>query len=249
MHQKQPKRPRILFIDIETAPNICYVWGLFKQNISHDQVEASSYILCYTAMWAEEKDLLYLARTNPSMLKTIHALLDEADIVVHYNGTKFDIPTLNKEFVKADMPPPSPYRQIDLYRVVREAFRFESNKMDAVAKHLKIGEKVKHRGFELWVGCMKGDKECWSEMERYNRQDVVLLEKLYYRLRPWMTTHPHLGLYTGGSGACPTCGSTKLTKQGVRVLKTLAYQQFKCLACGSWCRARQADKDRKVEYV
>ncbi len=34
-----------------------------------------------------------------SMLKSIHSLMDEADAIVHYNGNRFDIPMLNKEFL------------------------------------------------------------------------------------------------------------------------------------------------------
>jgi DNA polymerase III epsilon subunit-like protein len=86
-----------------------------------------------------------------TMLKKIHSLLDECDAVIHYNGTRFDIPTLNKEFLEAGMPPPSPYHQIDLLKTSRKEFRFPSNKLDYVARALGLGQKTKHEGFELWI--------------------------------------------------------------------------------------------------
>ena len=36
------------------------------------------------------------------MVSRVHGLLDDADVVCHYNGKKFDIPTLNREFLLWD---------------------------------------------------------------------------------------------------------------------------------------------------
>lgn len=76
------------------------------------------------------------------MLKQIHALLNEADAVVHYNGAKFDIPTLNKEFILHGLPPPAPYKQIDLLRTARSQFKFPSNKLDYIAQALDLGKRL-----------------------------------------------------------------------------------------------------------
>ena len=99
---------KILFVDIETAPNLAYCWGLFDQNISHDQLEESSYILCWSAKWYGKPKIHFASaekKTAQNVLKPIHALLDEADIVIHFNGKKFDVPVLNREFVKHGLTP------------------------------------------------------------------------------------------------------------------------------------------------
>ena len=236
--------PKILFLDIETAPNIAYVWGLFDQNISHEHLETSSYILCWSAKWNYESEITYasIQKDKPKeMLCKIHRLLDEADIIVHYNGTKFDIPTLNKEFIKHKFAPPAPYKQVDLLRVCRQVFRFESNKMDAVLKSLNLGEKVKHRGFSLWTGCMKGDKKCWQEMERYNRHDVKALAWLYKEILPWITQHPNVAIYYNHP-ACTNCGSIKVVKRGKQAALTIWYQRYQCQACGHWFKGKERVK-------
>jgi len=234
---------KILFLDIETAPNVAYVWGLFDQNIAHDQVEASSYILCWSAKWLGHSTMLHKSTKDVDMLYTIHNLLDVADVVVHYNGAKFDIPTLNKEFVKAGMLPPSPYKQVDLLRICRQAFRFESNKLAAIVKALGLGQKMAHHGFELWVGCMKGDKQAWKVMKRYNQMDVTLLERLYHRLLPWIAKHPSTALGL----ACPKCGSTKTQRRGEQVALTRSYTRYQCQSCGGWFRSNKAVKAANVE--
>ncbi len=172
---------RILLLDIETAPNKVYTWGLFDQNISINQIVESGYTLCWAAKWHKKGKVAFSslqATSHKQMLKEVHALLEEADAVVHYNGTKFDIPTLNKEFIKVGMNPPSPYKEIDLLRIARGKFRFTSNKLDYVAQFLGLGSKHKHKGMELWKGCMSNDAPSWKTMERYNKQDVKLLEKV-----------------------------------------------------------------------
>jgi len=240
---------KLLLLDIETAPNTAYVWGLFDQNISHEQVVESSYILCWTAKWYGTKSSTFMSiytHGRHDVLSNMWLLLNEADVVVHYNGVKFDIPVLNKEFLKHGLTPPSPYRQVDLYRCVKGVFRFESNKMTAICEQLDLGGKLKHHGFKLWVGCMKLDPGCWRVMEKYNRKDVVLLERLYRKLLPWIINHPNVA----SMSECPRCGAAgQLQSRGTIKTKTMTYARVHCQACGSWSKSRHSIEATKPQYV
>jgi DNA polymerase elongation subunit (family B)/predicted RNA-binding Zn-ribbon protein involved in translation (DUF1610 family) len=238
---------KILLLDIETAPNVAYVWGLFKENIPLQRLMETGYVLCWAAKWYGEKEVMfdsvYQSRSK-NMLKRMHKLLEEADVVVHYYGTRFDIPTLNKEFLLAGMTPPSSYKQVDLHTTAKGRFRFVSNKLDFIAQELGVGKKYEHRGFELWVKCMARDEEAWKEMEKYNKQDVILLEGVYERFLPWIRNHPNVGIYgdDNASDVCPHCGSTNLVKRGFSHTATNKYQRYQCGGCGAWSRARAAIK-------
>lgn len=239
---------KILLLDIESSPNTAHVWGLWQQNVSINQLMESSYVLCYAAKWLGEDDIHFdsVHQSKPkAMLKGIHVLLDEADAVVHYNGTKFDIPTLNKEFLLHGFNPPAPYKQIDLLRVVRSNFRFPSNKLDYVAQRLGLGKKHEHEGHDLWVKCMNGDKDAWKRMESYNIQDVVLLESLYSSLLPWIKSHPNHNLYTSDT-VCPSCSGHRLQKRGTAISSAGVYQRYQCKDCGTWSQSTTAEK-KKVE--
>jgi DNA polymerase elongation subunit (family B)/predicted RNA-binding Zn-ribbon protein involved in translation (DUF1610 family) len=233
---------RLLLVDIETAPHVGYVWGLWQQNIGLSQLLESGYVLCWSAKWLGDDDVMFdsVHRSKPKkMLKRIHALLDEADAVVHYNGTKFDIPVLNKEFLLHGLTPPSSYKQIDLYNTAKSRFRFASNKLDYIAQQLGVGSKHKHEGFELWVKCMNNDADAWATMELYNKQDVNLLEQVYYLFRPWIRNHPNTGLYSdNGSVVCPACGGESLVRRGFAFTTTGRYQRYRCGTCGHWSRSR-----------
>lgn len=211
----------------------------------------SSSTLCYSAKWLGDKKI-YFDSVNQSkpkkMLKGIHSLLSEADAVVSYNGKRFDLPTLNKEFLMHGMSPPAPYKQIDMLQVARGQFRFTSNKLDYVAQQLGLGKKVSHKGFHLWVDCMNGKPEAWKKMQSYNKKDVVLLEKLYNRMLPWVPNHPVHGLYNRRH-CCPKCGSKKYQRRGVAITKMVRYERLQCSACGSWFKGDKAADHMKPAFT
>lgn len=241
---------KILALDIESAPNVAHVWGLWQQNIGLPQIIDAGYVMCWAAKWVGEKEIMFdsIYHSSPKrMLQRIHKLLDQADVVIHWNGSKFDIPTLNKEFVEYGMNPPAPYKQLDLLRTSRSQFRFPSNKLDYVAQALHLGKKYKTKGHELWIACMNKNQEAWEEMETYNKQDVVLLERIYEVFLPWIKGHPNRSLYTGKVG-CPHCSSKKVEKRGYSYTKARTYQRYQCKNCGSWFRQTKMEKGSGTEY-
>lgn len=242
---------KTLLLDIETAPNIAYVWGLFDQNIALNQLESSSYVLCWSAKWLGDDVTHFQSiehHSEKTILRPIHKMLNEADIVVHYNGMKFDIPVLNKDFLRHGFAPPAPYKQIDLMRVCKQAFRFESNKLQYVSEALGLGGKVKHEGFGLWIKCMRKDSEAWEKMEAYNRGDVDQLEKLYRRLLPWISKHPNQAA-ASDTQCCPKCGSVTYQRRGTAITATLKYHRYQCASCGGWFRGSKIASLRKGERM
>lgn len=236
----------ILGIDIETAPHKVYVWGTRKQYINTDQMIESGRVMCFSARWFSEPDsrTIFVSEHehgHKPMILAAWALLDEADAVVHYNGSKFDVPMLNREFIKYDINPPATFKEVDLLKTARRRFKFNTNKLDNVLDELDIGRKVKHEGFEMWVKCMEeGDEDAWERMELYNRNDVDQMEDLYYRLLPWISRHPNHALYMASLDrpTCPNCGGSKLHSKGYRRTKTQKYRRFQCQDCGTYVRER-----------
>lgn len=230
---------KILFLDIETSPNLAFVWGLFKQNISINQIEQSTEMLCFGARWYGEKKVTFRSvhhHGKEEMLKEVHRLLDEADVLVGWNSKAFDSKHLKRELLQAGMLPPSPYKEMDLMLAVKSQFKFPSNKLDYVAQTLGVGAKVQHSGFELWRKCMAGDKKAWTEMKKYQIQDVDLLVDLYEILKPWIPNHPHAALHNGAEDGCVVCASTNLQKRGMARSASGSYQRFQCQSCGKWQR-------------
>lgn len=228
---------KTLYIDIETSPNVADVWGLWNQNVSLNQLRESSRVISFAAKWRGETKKIFRSEFHDgreAMLNAAWILLSQADVVVHWNGRKFDVPTLNKEFVIDRFGPPAPFIQLDLMEVTKRNFRFPSNKLQYVADVLLGTSKTKHEGHEMWVKCLAGDSKAWAQMKKYNIQDVVLLEDIHDVLLPWITGGLNARLYTGHG--CPACGEDTLQRRGFTWLRTGQYQRYVCTSCRSWSR-------------
>lgn len=242
--------PRYLILDIETSPHQAFVWGLFRQNIATSQVLNTGAVLCWSAKWLDEKGVRFqsVLQGRKRMIRGIHRLLNQADVVVTYNGNSFDLPTLEKEFVLQGLSPVRPYKSVDLCKVVQKQFRFASSKLDFVCQALGLGKKVRHAGFDLWVRCMAKDPVAWRTMERYNRRDVTILERLYERLKPWVHSHPNVATITDDD-CCPLCGSARYQRRGKAFTSVLSYPRYQCQDCGRWFRgAHSLPTERKDRF-
>lgn len=180
------------------------------------------------------------------MIKEIYNLIDEADAIITYNGKRFDMPTLNKEFLLQKLPPPSPYKDIDLLTTARGKFKFASNKLDYIAQLLGIGQKTSHEGMPLWIECMSKNPKAWRLMKKYNIQDVKLTEEVYYKLQGWINIHPNHNIEKEDL-VCPNCGSTHLHRKGYQKSLTNTYQRLHCQNCGKWSRTKISLKKNKSE--
>lgn len=230
---------KTLVLDIETRPNLVWCWGLWKQTVGINQIAESGDVMMVGVKWHGQGKRSARALQGDGMVEETWALLDEADAIVHYNGTSFDMPHLNRMFAEHGLTPPSPYAQIDLLRVVRRCFRFPSNKLDYVAQQLLGKRKVQHDGFDLWKRCMAGDPKAWAQMSKYCIGDVNLTDELYEYLLPWIDNHPVISLYDGSGNeviSCPNCASRDAQRRGMGYTRLGAYHRYHCQKCGRWFR-------------
>lgn len=229
----------ILFVDIETSPNLVYTFGLRNAFIAPEQIVEPTRVLCLAARWLDDDHTYFFSEWtmgHEQMIQTAHNLLSMADVVVHYNGEKFDERRLNQEFAQAGLAPPDPFQTVDLWRVINKRFDLPSQKLTYALKHFGLEDKFSTGGMRLWMSVLAGDKEAQRKMEEYNVQDVDIMLPLYRKLLPWIPGHPNVNLYQAdGLGySCPTCGSVDLHKRGYHYTRVSKFQRYKCNACGAW---------------
>lgn len=243
--------PKIVIVDIETAPMESYHWALWDQNISLDQIQLEWTILSFSAKWLGNDKVIYKdtggrgvakVRDDKQLLVELWKILDEADIVVAQNGQAFDIKKINARMLMADMKPYSPIKIIDTMLAAKKHFSFTSNKLAWLSEHLTSAKKSEHKtfpGFELWTECLKDNPKAWIEMKKYNCIDTIATEELYLKLRPWIEGHPNVAAYSSlETMMCPKCGSDKVQKRGRAITQTGEYHRFQCKDCGGWSRSR-----------
>lgn len=252
--------PQILIFDIETSPMKAYVWKRWMENISLDQTISEWFMICWAAKWLGEEEV-YSSCLTPSEIaeeddkritEELWKLLDEADIVVAHNGKKFDIPKMNSRFILNGLPPCSPYKQIDTCEVSKKSFGFSSSKLDALATYFGFPNKDK-TDFNLWKACLEGNQKALEYMAKYNIKDVVILEKVYIKLRSWIPNHPNSGLYIeSDKPVCPICGSTHMElTSDFKYTHASKFKVMRCTDCGGIARVRNNayPKDKKNSLV
>jgi len=241
--------PKVLFVDIETAPILMTSWSMRPPYAGAVWVERDTYIMCFAAKWNDgAKTKTYALPDYPrykrdkhddkALCKTLHGLLSDADIVVAHNGDAFDIKKINARLAVNGFKPPRPFKTIDTLKLARRVFKYDSNKLDNLGRYLGEGRKIPNTGATLWRGCVDGDPKSWRTMRRYNAQDVDLLVRVYERLKAWSPNHPDLRVYADKPERlrlnCPTCESTNTRKAGVHVKLKTRVQRHLCRSCGHW---------------
>lgn len=261
-YYRPPKSgPKVLIFDIETAPIMGYVWGLWENNLGLSQIKSDWHVLSWAAKWlgSPDKEIMYMDQRNAKnieddsvILEQIWKLLDECDIVITQNGKSFDVKKLNARFVLNGFKPPSSYKHIDTRLIAKKHFAFTSNKLEYMTDKLcKKYKKLKHSkfsGFDMWKECLAGNVSAWKEMELYNKYDVLSLEELYNKLVPWDSTI-NFSMYNDDTQHTCKCGSKDSTKNGYFYTSVGKYQRYKCDQCGSESRDRTnlfADAKKKA---
>lgn len=244
--------PRILLWDIESAPLLSHVWSRWEANSLN--VETDWYLLSIAWKWLGEKtvhvkglidyDSFAVDPENDYALAELaHQLFSEADIVVAHNGIAFDTKKAQARMLFHGFDPPTPFKEVDTLRAARKHFAFSSNKLGELCDVLGIGRKLETGGFTTWLGCMDGDPKAWAKMKKYNRGDVVILEKLYLRLLPWMTGHPNIATIAEKPTVCPKCGSDAgMSPRGYALTAVSRRQRFQCVSCKGWSTGRPLER-------
>lgn len=243
-----PDHPaKILVLDIETSPLLIYAWGIFKPRPTHNDIYQDWHLLSWAAKWLLD-DQMYSdvltseeakAHNDARICKSVWEKVDEADIIIAHNLDRFDGPKLNARFLLNGLKPPSPYRSLDTLKAARGAFAHTSNRLDYLEKLLG-GEGKLENPKGLWKDCFQGVPEALLQMEKYNCEDVYLLEDVYLFIRPWIKSHPNVGVYMfANESRCAICGGDSLHEESVHTTNAGMYRVFRCNDCGGLSRERR----------
>ncbi len=235
------RKPKILLFDIETAANVGSFWRNPWQT-SIIRTIHQTYMISWSAKWLGGKHITRSlpdykgykpgARDDKELCVELHAILEQADMVIAHNGNRFDIPYSKGRFLVHGLEPVKQFSQYDTRAAAKRHFGFTSNKLDDIARTLNLGTKIAIH-YEIWEGCEAGDKKAWATMVKYNKHDVTLLEQVYLIFRKWDNAHPNLNAMTGEDRpACPVCQSEQVWVRGHSYTKTGRRRQWSCRVCG-----------------
>jgi rubredoxin len=152
-------------------------------------------------------------------------------------------------FEKGLLPAKEP-RTIDTLKICRSKFKLLSNALGYVA--VALGLETEKGKPPSWEDVHKGDPDIISEGERYCRQDVRVLEKVYDKIRPWRTNGVNMGVFVEGVEEyhkCPNCASLDVIRRGFRYTNAGKFQRFECKSCGAFSRgSKNFNKNELLKY-
>jgi len=244
-----PRRVKLLFYDIETAPMLSYHWAPKTEYIrDHLNVSDDRFLLCWSAKWSDGRKVLSSrltkaearAQDDARLVGKLADLMREAPYVVAHNGNRFDYKRVNARLLVNKLAPLGNVQQIDTLSIARSSFDLPYNNLNYLAQKLGFGEKL-HTDFDLWRRAFYGEVAALKEMEAYNKQDVVLLEHVFHAITPYAKTLPRLvDAAEWREELCPYCGSKDRARSGIYRTKVNNYPKFQCETCRREYRGWQA---------
>ena len=246
--------PKILLYDIEVSRAIVEGYGN-KWEFKVIKVVRPQMLMSFSWKFLGEKKVhfhhMHGYKTYKDFVQSLADTLGQSQTRVAHNGINFDDKMANTFFITEGVELPPPHKSIDTCRVARQKLKFPSNSLNDLGEYLGVGSKEKITYADIEDDFMS-DKPSWKSikhMEKYNNQDVVLLEKIYLKLRPLMSNHPNVAVQ-GDPDGCPKCGSHDRQYRGYRYTNAMVYRSIRCNNCGGWYRERLADKDiqNRPEY-
>jgi uncharacterized protein YprB with RNaseH-like and TPR domain len=222
---------KALVLDVETRPALVYTFELKETTIRWRQIKEESCIIAWSAKWLNEpintikymdlRNAKYPIVDDSSILRPLHKMMSDADIIVGQNSKEFDVKRLNARFDMNGLKPLTHFKHYDLYLMSRQVAAYTSQKLEYVAEKLNSKyKKLQHKNFPgmtLWLECLAGNIDAWNEMKKYNIHDVLSTEERCNLVRKWAPkAFPDLD-----ATKCGGCGKVNIVK-------------IKCEECGRW---------------
>lgn len=252
---------KVWVFDIETSPTLGWFFGHYKTNIQTCGIEIFPYMLTFSGKWLDNPAVVSRMLPNYAtweedihndieLVGDLWQYLDKSDIVIAHNSG-FDTQWANTRFAFHDMPPVSPYREIDTLKMIKKAFRLNANTLEYACKYFELEkQKLTDHTMSMWIGCCNGDLNCFNQMMEYNDYDILSLEGLYLLARPFAKQHPNMALFYHDEEPtmrCPKCGSIHLHKEsGKSAFTQLSeFEVYRCEDCGAVSRDRRNIRTRE----
>ncbi len=241
---------RIVYFDIETSPNEVLSWRIGRNlTLTMDNIIKERQIIC--ACWKYKGDpTVYSvdwgrAMSDVKVVKKLIKVIGESEVAIAHNGDGFDLKWLKGRAMMLHLPPISNISSIDTYKLSANNFNLNCHKLDYLSK-IATGKGKLHTEYQLWKDVIKGKQRALKRMVTYCKRDVVLLEKVYEYILPYVDNLPvHFGIIEGGDKfACPKCGTYDFIKYGKYHTAANSYQKYRC-AGGHVFRSRTCIKRAK----
>lgn len=250
-------KPRIIVFDFETSPQRGWFWGRMWET---DIIQIDQYETILSVAWKEhgEKQVHVIAQSDfkgykPGVLNDkplcefFSKIANEYDILCGHNSDQFDITVLNARLAFHKLPPLAVEKSFDTKKLAGK-LHLPSRKLSEIAAFFGIPGKYEHAGQKMWFECMQGMMKYWRMMKQYDKQDVVITDKILERLLPFSKQTNQYVRLDGVNINCsnPVCLSENLKKHHTKRVVNGWKAQYQCNDCGKYTTDPKIIKYKKA---
>ena len=228
-----------LFFDLEVSPNIGFFWQSGHQiSVNYDSIIKERAIICICYKW-EGKDKVYHLKWDKNqcdkkLVQDFAKVANTADELVGHNGDRFDLKWFKTRALIHGVVFTPYMTTYDTLKLAKSHFKFNSNRLDYISK-LLLGVGKEESGYDLWKDiCLKNSRTAMAKMIKYCKVDVIRLEQVFERFRPYVKPKSNYsGLKHGVS--CPECGNEDLKINRTSYLPSGNIKvQYLCKECSTY---------------
>lgn len=213
-------------------------------------------LLCIGWKWAgQKKTNIITMRQSPSndilddsyVVSAFQPIMEQAHAQITWFGSRYDMPFVRSRGLKHNMDYFADVPHIDLWKTCRYQMRLSRNGLANAGKFFLGKDEKTAIDPEIWQYARIGNKKALKEVEHHCVKDVEQTEKMYYKFRPYIKSHPNLTVITREMDNCPVCHATsdKLRNKGYIAKGLSIYRRWHCGGCGSYPLEGPLHDDKK----
>jgi len=178
--KEKNRETRIGYLDIE-ASNLKADFGIMLSYCIKENGKKNIYYGCIS------KNDLMNGTLDKNLIKSCIDDMSKFDVIISYYGTKFDIPFIRSRalYWNLDFPKYGYLKHKDCYYMVRNRLCLSRNRLEDACRLMGIEGKT-HLDGTYWIKALTGDKKSLKYILDHNKRDVILLEKLYHKIKDYV---------------------------------------------------------------
>ena len=222
------KNKKRLFYDIETSFCKGFFWRPgYNQRIGPEQITEYAKIISIHWKWGNSNKIYNMnwgidEQCDKKMVEAFVKEMDKADEIVTHNGKRFDTPWIRTRALYHGIPMRHTYNEIDTYKLCGKYLNLPSNSLKTACDYFGLPNKLDPGGLSTWKDVVfKKDRKALKHLLYYGDGDIISLEALFKKLRPYVKPNMHYAVLGGEEKfRCPECGNlpylnkTYTTSQG-----------------------------------
>lgn len=177
------------FLDIE-ASNLAADFGIVLSYVIKEEGKKKYYFDVI------KKEDLMNGNLDKNVIKSLVNDLKNFDEIITYNGTNFDLKFIRSRYLywakrdtkfakEVQFPHYGYIKHKDVMYMARSRLRLHRHRLEDVTRHLNIKGK-NHIEPEYWIKALTGNKKSLKYILDHNKRDVIILEKVYKDLEPYI---------------------------------------------------------------